>query len=166
METATSQELGCELYNSCKRFVDAFWENNKKLKQKFGNLVKTNADVNFKEHLVGYMWAIFDLLNADVEKYEKSKQYLFGAYIKDHGFVGKEADEEMKYLEGRIDLYKNLFRREGKINYNFQLVAFKMAENITENAVAFLFAEQLQMHLQQIVLAWGDFLQKVKISDR
>ncbi len=133
------------------------------LKRKYPKLVKEKANVNFREILVGYMWAIFDLLNTN-SKYEKATHFLFGGYVRFLDLDKKDADEEMQFLEKRFDEYKDLFRKDGKIDYSYFTVALVMSEKIAHEE-AVLFVVHLAISIQEFILMWDKLLNKIEIID-
>jgi len=161
----THQQLGYEIYNSCKpkleKLLVAYNQGDKHLKN---YKVYQREDIDDQEVIIAFMWAIFDLLNMN-PKYEKTTRFIFGAYVSDQEFSKNEADEEMRRLEKKFIEYKDLFRKEGKTDYNYLPVAMKMTEYITGGMVNLYFSTALVVSLQEFALMWGKLLKDTVIID-
>ena len=161
----THQQLGYEIYNSCKskpeKLLAAYNQGEKQLKN---YKVYRREDIDDQEVITAFMWAIFDLLNMN-PKYERTTHFIFGVYVSDQEFSKNEADQAMRRLEQKFNEYKNLFRKDGKTDYNYLSVAMKMAEYITGDMANFIFATALAIDLQEFSLMWGKILKDTTIID-
>jgi len=166
MERVSSSQLGLNIFDSCLRFAEllCIQGNVSSLifKGKDGkNQRSVKESTKFREMLLVYMWAVFDLLNAN-PKYEKTTHSLFGGYVNFLGLMGKEAKEEMQFLEKRFHEYKNLFRKDENMDPTYLVVALVMSENIT-GAMNPLFASQLVTGIQEFVIMWNKQLDRIEI---
>ena len=174
MDILTSAQLGSEIYKSCLRATNSFWEQNSKqqknkLHEQLNEQIRNyRTEIDIKEQVILYMWAIFDLLNSYGNKYERATHFMFGEYLE---FCDdkEEKDEEMKLIHKRFNEYKNGFRdQKGKIKNNyFSVVGQAMGHMEGQDApsIALLIVTVMNISLKHFVAMWLNLLKEIQVKD-
>ena len=129
----------------------------------------TDKDINGQELLIAHMWAVVDLLQADIrkdKKYYNAVGFMHNTYIDLLKIPQEDAGEEIKYLAAKYEEYRGIFRNQSEPDY--RTVALCIAQNISKesNITANLFLHtQITLSLQNLIIHLGKSLEKIKVVD-
>lgn len=168
-EKKSPKELGRILFVRCFSMTESFIKGMANYQQLISKNAVTDGDINGQELLISHMWAVVDLLQADIRKDKKYYDivgFMHNTYIDLLKIPQKEADKEIKYLAARYEEYRGIFRDQPEPDY--RKVSLRIAQNISREpniAANVLLHTQITLSLQNLIIHLGKLLKKIKLVD-